>query len=1825
MKWKILSIVFFVLLMFTGCSDEGDSASSSTIISNSITPYASNGSISGTIDLSATASSSIVTHSRSLSGVGSLDVVLANVPAMVKETPTEVDAESSHVPTPLTHPQSVTINADGSYNVTDLPSGHYALVYLDGNGNGKKVDDIIVLPNEATTQNIASVGVTGSVTLKVVNLLTASTLSNATVYLNELDYNTTTDSNGLASFDNLPSGKYSLSIFKDGFVPKHSFFSVANGQETDLHTIELSSEKGSLSGSVDIANLDDLSNIYVYLQTLDGSVYTTLTNANGSYFFPALPVGVGYSAICYAHDYKSKKVDNIDITANHTTTVQTITLSQASTNGSLSGFVRFNDVNETIEHAGIIVSVEGTDFEAITSRDGSYIINNIPIGDYTINFTHANYDTRTQNVTIVKAANLQLLNTQLIAEVGNLIGYVSDDANQPVSNVNIYLTTPKQTFSTVTDANGTFAFNGIISGEHILNSSKEGYGVATQTISITASATTDITSSAITLDRKLLIGIVNLDGEIDHSGATVSLQGSSLSDATSIPAGTFTMYGLEAGNYQLQVTKSGYGVATQTISITASATTDITSSAITLDRKLLIGIVNLDGEIDHSGATVSLQGSSLSDATSIPAGTFTMYGLEAGNYQLQVTKSGYVTSEVPLAIFDDNGYIIAYVINLIKAEGTASGTVQLEGLNSYDGTSITLYDDENRSFTAITSSSGAWSKVLPEGNYTKVVYSRAGYAEQENVSSFYITNGLFTNLNGISLHKLKLFENDFSDISLQSTIASYEIPLVQTDVTTDTVIFSVTSSDPEAVSASIDHTGKLLLSPQGSIGEDTTITMQASSGIVNDIRAFAVTVAERSSLWDINATLNLNEDTSISANFENNESYSLSSNGTHATATLENNGSLTIAPSLNYFGSDILEIISNTSPFTLNLNYNSVNDAPTIDISPELSVGGNQAYTYSFSPSDVENDSSEFNSTLISAPEYSNTALTNTSSNLFIIYCKADVNGTVADPFETNVTSSNYQDMIEQLAFLIDNNTSIEVCNDAAIASYTISNIATYGYTFTPDRVGTYNYELSIDDGNDTNVYPYTVTVTEAWQPFKEGFFSISPLFGGYDLAMDNGKMYAVYGSFYNDSKVELIEYNGTAWALMSLEGIRTAPSVKQFEIKTYQGELYLMIVSDHNPGTVDQDALDVYKYAGSAWTTIGGGTIETNAYQATSYFQVDETGIYVSLSDGSYSNIFNGSSGQDTNTSVYQLVNDQWQVVTGDGYIQDEVYATPTVLMSKGEVYTVPYSWGGSDLNVSYYNSGTTTWDDLPSYSNGEPIHTKGFAMIDGKPVILISTAHGDSNLTVITYDGSSWSTLGSAKFAEANTGYAITMSYVADTLYVAYSSLDYELVVMRLVNGIWEPLGEAVSLHDMGGTSSRRIIADYDKPYILYSDWADDGLTYLNLMHFADLSPELQTASPSKFGKAYATQNILLSFSTPLTSATVILQDENGTSIDINYSITDNSIEIIPTTDLQLSTDYKVVITDTLSTDGYQSSFTSTYSFETQSITPAFKTGLASLVDYDDGNYSRGSTHSYTAVDVNDTNSQYIIRDNVTELMWDDDVNTPQTTWDDALTYCEDYSYGGYDDWRLPTFNELFTLVYLSQQSPALFPATFTNSHLDQYWTGSLTPYYNPSVYALQRTFVSLEYGFYDIAYKTAELSVKCVRGTEDDETFSRDDTHGIVTDHKRGVMWQDDSGVSQSQSSLSGSITYCEDLTLGGYTNWSLPNLNEMASIVDLEQYGFGINPAFQNDRGYYYWTSSLDTANSTDTAWLVYSGGGNSNLIYGSLISDRFYARCMRVIE
>jgi len=241
-----------------------------------------------------------------------------------------------------------------------------------------------------------------------------------------------------------------------------------------------------------------------------------------------------------------------------------------------------------------------------------------------------------------------------------------------------------------------------------------------------------------------------------------------------------------------------------------------------------------------------------------------------------------------------------------------------------------------------------------------------------------------------------------------------------------------------------------------------------------------------------------------------------------------------------------------------------------------------------------------------------------------------------------------------------------------------------------------------------------------------------------------------------------------------------------------------------------------------------------------------------------------------------------------------------------------------------------------------------------------------------------------------------------------------------------------------------------------------------------------------------------------------------------------------------------------------------------------------------------------------------QNVVLDNNTGLMWQQTIPTNTYKWAEAVSYCNDLSYAGYSDWRLPTPQELLTIVDNSRYNPAIDTNYFPDTQSYYFWSSST--YVGDTDIAWRVGFGYGDVYGYD---KTSSYYVRCVRGESlPSSTFETTTVNGdvVVTDTKTGLVWQK---TYETGKNWQAALDYCENLTYAGYTDWRLPDKNELASLVNYEKY----NPAsdFPDMPSDWFWSSSSGVS-YTYIAWLVYFiSGGYVN--YGNK-TDYYYVRCVR---
>ncbi len=263
-------------------------------------------------------------------------------------------------------------------------------------------------------------------------------------------------------------------------------------------------------------------------------------------------------------------------------------------------------------------------------------------------------------------------------------------------------------------------------------------------------------------------------------------------------------------------------------------------------------------------------------------------------------------------------------------------------------------------------------------------------------------------------------------------------------------------------------------------------------------------------------------------------------------------------------------------------------------------------------------------------------------------------------------------------------------------------------------------------------------------------------------------------------------------------------------------------------------------------------------------------------------------------------------------------------------------------------------------------------------------------------------------------------------------------------------------------------------------------------------------------------------------------------------------------------------------------------------------------------------GNTPSYT------DNGDGTITDNVTGLVWTQDLSDASMPWTDASGYCESLEVGSSTDWRLPNVKELWSIRDFSTGWPWVDTDYFylvgdgTDQRQHHSWTSNLylveSEYQNEQVQGDPAFIVNDWTGH--IKAMSGNRFVRCVSGDEYGINDFVDNGDGTVSDNATGLMWsQDDSGEGMDWEAA---LAYAEAATTAGYDDWRLPNAKELQSIADYS----GVLPAIDtsvfnlteltNIKGQadypFYWSSTSNPVegsdgevdNSSVYAWVLAAG-------------------------
>ena len=215
---------------------------------------------------------------------------------------------------------------------------------------------------------------------------------------------------------------------------------------------------------------------------------------------------------------------------------------------------------------------------------------------------------------------------------------------------------------------------------------------------------------------------------------------------------------------------------------------------------------------------------------------------------------------------------------------------------------------------------------------------------------------------------------------------------------------------------------------------------------------------------------------------------------------------------------------------------------------------------------------------------------------------------------------------------------------------------------------------------------------------------------------------------------------------------------------------------------------------------------------------------------------------------------------------------------------------------------------------------------------------------------------------------------------------------------------------------------------------------------------------------------------------------------------------------------------------------------------------------------------------------------------------------THDKAMALEGKLTFAAAADWRVPSVRELLSTVdHAGEYGATVNAAVFPNSQSSHFWSSTLRIGNSGLAW-----FVDFNGGSTSTALRTKAYNVRLVRGGQPSGLTSLArptadyvaNADGTATHTPTGLMWKRcaEGQVWADNACTGAAATYAWEAAkplsgdTAGKTDWRLPTIEELLTLVDYSQYAAINETAFPNSENLYLWSSSY-LASYADYAWYV----------------------------
>jgi hypothetical protein len=699
--------------------------------------------------------------------------------------------------------------ADGSYTIEGIPPGeymvafepsgkHFAEQWFDGAANQAEARVLTLAPAEQRANVNAALEPTAA-TVEGIVRDSNGPVQGVNVLVLESSGQTaasaTTDSEGTYVIEGLQAGTYTIEFEAEETEDISEYYDdVVNAPEAQQVTLAATqtfvasatlARGATISGTIS-ASSGGLEGVLVDVFSESGEfVASTASGEAGAYTITGLTPGKyklklepqegNYVSQYYSGKNTLEAATLITVSAGETKTAN----AKLSAGGSIEGTVSAASGGARLENVRVLASDSDGALAASTTtgEDGTYTLNGLAAGSYTVQFepqddpylsqyyqNASSLEGATQ-VSVTPGASKSGVNASL-SPSASLSGAVTGPSGEAIGGVEVSVLSSDGLLRTTTSAaNGGYGFTGLPAGQYTVHfeppennvigeyynglPNAEGAtpvvlegGQSKEGVSVSLASSAAISGHVIQATGGNPIAGVQVTATGDDAAATAS--------ATTGTNGEYSITGLPAGSYTIGFQESdGYVAQYYNGSSTAEGAAPVTATAGStteaIDAELstgasIGGTVHGEGGAPLAGVQVSAnsgQGGASATATTGEDGIYSITGLPAGTYtvQFQASAANYVgqyysgatsfaaATPVTLAAAQAKQELDA----TLTAGASISGTVQqAPGSEPLGGIDVYAYANCSTGAVATTDSEGRYTvEGLAAGTY-HVVFNPEG-------------------------------------------------------------------------------------------------------------------------------------------------------------------------------------------------------------------------------------------------------------------------------------------------------------------------------------------------------------------------------------------------------------------------------------------------------------------------------------------------------------------------------------------------------------------------------------------------------------------------------------------------------------------------------------------------------------------------------------------------------------------------------------------------------------------------------------------------------------------------------------------------------------------------------------------------------------------------------------------------------------------------------------------------------------------------------------------------------------------------------------------